>query len=719
MTSATLTVFESAIGLATQAVHQDKAKNYPEAARCYKEAIETFQLVKSTSANQTVSKAIDEKIHQYRDRLKRIEKYLFGKQDLSQLFRAVVSSHRSSNNIEQDGIQIDNISKIVNGDDECGRDVENILKRGLDAIEKAKRRDAKHNYKEALSLYEEGMMDLLAVAVNKQEYFPDDADVVKYKCLLIHERIEAICKHLETGAPLADRKDSNLEVIRDESRGCKSRHHSGNSNGFDSCSASPEPLLNITSNSSYSTTGKTTTITEEYEDEDEDQLLLMEEIQSNLSLASISATTANTFHPISFPSIETSDTFQKALSEAGSRHSLYPMCEIKRSPSLMSGQSDVDILQGKMSSLGQKREHVIPLADLDQELCISSFSLRDVGGELVDKSDGVKPSMLSSVSSNTSLSKQKRRSLHSSAEDVLGDYVTCSTPDSEKNYTFTEKDRNVSELTYVNTSYLDPVAYKELCMNDSEGSDSGISSDPSPKNSARDTSSTSSPTMNTSNDIKEDSIKDEEGTISRPVSEHSLCTNEEEDKNMLLTIASTIVEEISLQAVTQPSHNVTQPNIDNDNLQKQSQPNMSDSSSNNDVNAIDSPKTMSKPSSQNSLLSDKEEATKFLTPSPSLSRGDSKTSRASKLSRQEEDELLVLSAEEIVEVDSAPLLRSKSPKPKVKELSFEDLEVYGRARPEYVPPRAFARRPNEVDDDEGINKGCYYFMSCLDAFWIL
>ena len=712
MTSATLTVFESAIGLATQAVHQDKAKNYPEAARCYKEAIETFQLVKDKSANQTVSKAIDEKIHQYRDRLKRIEKYLFSKQDLSQLFKAVVSSHRSTNNIEQDAGDDIQINKIVNGDEECGREVEIILKRGLDAIEKAKRRDAKHNYKEALSLYEEGMMDLLAVAVNKQEYFPDDADVVKYKCLLIHERIEAICKHLETGAPLADRKDSNLEVIRDESRGCSSRHHSGNSNGFDSCSASPEPLLNITSNSSYSTTGKTTTITEEYEDEDEDQLLLMEEIQSNLSLASISATTTNTFHPISFPSIETSDTFQKALSEAGSRHSLYPMCEIKRSPSLMSGQSDVDMLQGKMSSLGQKREHVIPLADLDQELCISSFSLRDVGGELVDKSDGVKPSMLSSVSSNTSLSKQKRRSLHSSAEDVLADYVTCSTPDSEKNYTFTEKDRNVSELTYVNTSYLDPVAYKELCLNDSEGSDSGISSDPSPKNSARDTSSTSSPTMNTSNDIKEDSIKDEEGTISRPVSEHSLCPNEEGDRNMLLTIASTIVEEISLQAVTHPK-------IDNDNLQKESQPNMSKSSSNNNVNAIDSPKTMSKPTSQNSLLSDKEEATKFLTPSPSLSRGDSKTSRASKLSRQEEDELLVLSAEEIVEVDSAPLPRSKSPKPKVKELSFEDLEVYGRSRPEYVPPRAFARRPNEVDDDEGINKGCYYFMSCLDAFWIL
>ena len=57
MTSATLTVFETAIGLATQAVHQDKAKNYTEAARCYKEAIDTFHLVKSKSGNTTVSKA--------------------------------------------------------------------------------------------------------------------------------------------------------------------------------------------------------------------------------------------------------------------------------------------------------------------------------------------------------------------------------------------------------------------------------------------------------------------------------------------------------------------------------------------------------------------------------------------------------------------------------------------------------------------------------------
>ena len=230
MTSATLTVFDQAIGLATQAVRQDKAKNFTEAARCYKESIETFELVKNKSGNTTVSKAIDEKIQQYRERLKRIEKYLLSKQDLSQLFKSVVASEQSETNEE---------------DDDIG--TETLLQRGQGAIEKAKRKDAKHSYKEALKLYEEGIADLLKVAVDTQDFFPEDADAVKYKCLLIHERINSIKNHIETGAPIPDRKDSNLENIKDENRGYNSRHHSGNSNGFDSCSASPEPLMNITS----------------------------------------------------------------------------------------------------------------------------------------------------------------------------------------------------------------------------------------------------------------------------------------------------------------------------------------------------------------------------------------------------------------------------------------------------------------------------------------
>ena len=44
-----------------------------------------------------------------------------------------------------------------------------------------------------------------------------------------------------------------------------------------------------------------------------------------------------------------------------------------------------------------------------------------------------------------------------------------------------------------------------------------------------------------------------------------------------------------------------------------------------------------------------------------------------------------------------------------------------RPRTEYVPPRAFATRRDtipEEDEDEDLN-GCYYFMACLDTFWIL
>ena len=710
MTSDTLVVFETAIGLATQAVHQDKAKNYTEAARCYKEAITTFLLVKSKSGNSKVSQAIDEKINQYRERLKRIEKYLLSKKDLSQLFKSVVnyqqSLETSQRNFETKCVDVD--------EDEYG--VERILQKGLASIEKAKRRDANHHYAEALKLYEEGMMDLLSVAVDKQELFPDDADVVKNKCLLIHERIDAIYKHLETGAPIPDRKDSNLETIRDDHSGDNSRHHSGNSNGFDSCSASPEPLLNTTS-SSINT--KTTTIEEEYEDEDEEHLLLMEEIRSKIgSLASISAATT-TINPVNFVSMETTpDTFQKAASEAGSRHSLYPMCEIKRSPSLMSGHSDVEVLNGKLFFEQQKIENVIPLADLDQELCLSSFSLKNGGG--VDRSDGIKStSMLSSASSYNSLSKHKYRSLHSSAEDVLAAYATSSTPESVKNYSYCEKDRNVSELTYVHTSYIDPVAYKELCLNDSEGSDSGISSDPSPKNTAREPSSSSTPTMNANDTTQEELRKSEEEIISRTLSEHSLYEGETENSQMLLTVAAA---NATAHLEKTPSESnceiITGESLDDPHL-----PLLKPTPDSNDINATNSVSTPMQQESKQATCNkaEKEQPPKFLTPSssPVLSRGGSKSSKKSQISNPEEEELRVLSAEEVVEVDGVPLPRPKSPKSQVEELQINAAEVYGRPRAEYVPPRAFARRPNEEEDDDGLNKGCYYFMSCLDAFWIL
>jgi len=64
-----------------------------------------------------------------------------------------------------------------------------------------------------------------------------------------------------------------------------------------------------------------------------------------------------------------------------------------------------------------------------------------------------------------------------------------------------------------------------------------------------------------------------------------------------------------------------------------------------------------------------------------------------------ENELTVLSQEDVV--DTAVKVKASTLK-----------------KSEYIPPRALAR---EIDDsdDEDINKGCYYFVACLDSLWIL
>jgi hypothetical protein len=220
--------------------------------------------------------------------------------------------------------------------------------------------------------------------------------------------------------------------------------------------------------------------------------------------------------------------------------------------------------------------------------------------------------------------------------------------------------------------------------------------------------------MNTANEdaIQEELRREQEEVISRTLSENSLCNKDEEkERAPLLTVASVYQEQ-----------NISGSNscikIEEATIEKQSRPETPNNINSTSINATGSTEKLSSgQESKASLSDDNDQSVKFLTPSPPLSRGGSKSSRASNVSRAEEDELMVLSAEEIVEVDSAPLTRSKSPKAELHQLQLE--EAYGDPSREYVPPRAFARRPNEAEDDESINKGCYYFMSCLDAFWIL
>ena len=84
-----------AVRLVRQAVQQDSKQNYPEAARCYREAILILQDVKR-SQNSTCKELqifLNTKLVQYEERLRIIEQHLLSKSDLTKFFKELQSCH--------------------------------------------------------------------------------------------------------------------------------------------------------------------------------------------------------------------------------------------------------------------------------------------------------------------------------------------------------------------------------------------------------------------------------------------------------------------------------------------------------------------------------------------------------------------------------------------------------------------------------------------------
>jgi len=191
---------EVAITLVKQAIDQDKKKNYEEAARCYREAIITFKTVSQfRGISNGVQKAIILKCNQYEERLKKLDKYLLANADLSQLFKNVVDYHKrpdSQTSTDSDG-------SICS---EAWKGLKNCLlyRQGIEAIEKGKKRDRKGQYEDALNFYEDGMSLLLEAAATNQDdpKADENNEHLRFKCLLIHERIEMIRNHFDIGLPL-------------------------------------------------------------------------------------------------------------------------------------------------------------------------------------------------------------------------------------------------------------------------------------------------------------------------------------------------------------------------------------------------------------------------------------------------------------------------------------------------------------------------------------
>ena len=613
---------DTAIRLVTQAVQQDTAKNYEEAARCYREAVIIFKTVsRSKGVSKKVKKAIEEKTALYEARLRKLDRHLLGKADLTNLFREVVSQQlvdqERKRQRNSDGETSSNASSVEEEETTDSVDsavlYENpFLKKGLETIGRAKAEDAKCHFPEAIHFYEQGAGALLD-AVRRNRVPERQADTIRIKCLLIHDRCELIRNHLEHGAPLKVRKgyldsfESSLEGSPD--------------------SGSPLP---------YS---------------EEDHCLNMEDVRS------------------------------QTVSVAGSTHSLYPMCvEIKRSPSVMSGQSDFPGQASVSTPLATTQEEtepvLIPLADLKSELNISALSLTSRISTVNENSSAVPStsndrSLVNSVE-NLVLVQQQQQPVevvqvqqvvevqqhaspmtaggsgtgsraHSRVSRLLeSDMDGILVVDENGRLTdlsFGEQDRNVTELTYMN-SELDSEALKDYLHQQQaqgggggggdSGSDSGFS-DPSP----------------------EGTLQNKSPASKSPSSDR---------KSPLSDISSLdIVPSMPLSASPSPSG----------------------------------------------------QRTPVLLVRRSRANSSRKSSGSSKVV---EDDLQVLSEEMVVD---GKLLPKRVVTP----------EVYSKAsarprRDEYIPPRSVAMRQRQnaagpQDGDEGMNKGCYYFMACLDSFWIL
>jgi len=258
----------------------------------------------------------------------------------------------------------------------------------LDLIRRGRKDDERRDYVAALKSYESGLALLLEV-LNTGLLTERQAETARVKCLLYHDRADSIRGFLE------GRAGSSVSEVREYGReDCVS---------LDSDCESPVPVTET------------------------DEVLNMTEIRS------CSSRLGSTHSLVKMSSSSRSLVGDQM---AESLHSLYPVCEIKHSPSVMSVRSST-----------------VPLANISKEISLSELSI-------------------ASSPSSSSSSRRLSRSVMSNMEKI-------------------------SVLEISNDDTYDPELVELLpgdrCCDDSksdQGSDSGYS-DPSPDGTVRDSKSPS------------------------------------------------------------------------------------------------------------------------------------------------------------------------------------------------------------------------------------
>lgn len=334
-----MTSVDQAVRLVKQAVLQDSKQNYREAARCYREAIVIFHHVsKSRSSSRRLQDLTATKIAQYEERLRILDRYLLSKTDLTKFFKDLQSCHSD-----------DCRSSVSSDTKQLYKNP--LLAKSLDLIRRGRKEDERGNYGAALACYESGLASLLDV-LNRGILTERQAESARIKCLLYHDRAEVIRGHLEK--PGRNISSSRQLLSQEES--------------LDSDCDSPVPTTET------------------------DEMLQMEEVRSCAgSRESLNDTFDNNKH-VSMPSlpgrgfhkgslssstnslnrtheiIQGPDFPSRKITTNPSLHSLYPHCEIKHSPSVLSIKSEFEARDSSTPC--------VPLANLGKELSLSSLSIQ-------------------------------------------------------------------------------------------------------------------------------------------------------------------------------------------------------------------------------------------------------------------------------------------------------------------------------------------------------
>jgi len=301
-----------------------------------------------------------------------------------------------------------------------------LLVKALDLIRRGRKEDEKRNFTVALACYESGLASLLDI-LNRGILTERQTESARVKCLLYHDRAEVIRGHLERGGKISGRIYQSQE------------------DSLDSDCDSPVPrteteeMLQMDEvHSCSSRLGSNQSLNDTFDNRHVSMHSLHMPLGSRKHTSRSSSTNSlNKTHEI----IEGPLHSQRMKSKL-SVHSLYPMCEIKQSSSVLSIKSGLN--ERNVST------PCVPLASMTKELSLSDLSIHSN----------------KSVGNLSSDSRKMSRSTMSNMEKIM-----------------------VLEESTDDTFDPELMGLKDPCDdNKSEGSDSGYS-DPSPDGTIRDSKS--------------------------------------------------------------------------------------------------------------------------------------------------------------------------------------------------------------------------------------